>query len=110
MLTVKDKGFLEVTLTNGTHVPRLTTLLAASPQTITLGAAEDGQSLAEGRYTPAEVKRLTEAVYDDEDGPQEVAGGWVFSQDVTVPQLDGHKCSEQLAQLLQQKVHLTLGT
>lgn len=51
---------------------------------------------------------LAEAVDDDECGPQEVAVRGVFSHDVLVPQLDGHQCPEQLAQVLNEQVELTL--
>lgn len=51
---------------------------------------------------------LAHAVDDDECGSQEVTVGGVFSHNVLVPQLDWHEGPEQLAQLLDQQVELTL--
>lgn len=51
---------------------------------------------------------LAHAVDDDECGSQDVTVGGVFSHNVLVPQLDWHKGPEQLAQLLDQQVELTL--
>lgn len=51
---------------------------------------------------------LAEAVHDDEDPTQEVAAGWIISHDVFVPQLDGHQGAEQLAQLLNNQIKLSL--
>lgn len=53
---------------------------------------------------------LTNAVHDDKCGSQEVTVGGVFSHNVLVPKLDRHKCTKQLAQLLNQQVELALDT
>lgn len=51
---------------------------------------------------------LAEAVEDDQDPAQEVAVGGVVTHDVFVPQLDGDQRSEQLAQLLDNQIELSL--
>lgn len=60
-------------------------------------------------FLPPGTGYLAKAVDDDEGGSQEVTVGGVFSQDVFVPQLDGHQGPKQLAQLLDQQVELSLG-
>lgn len=51
---------------------------------------------------------LAEAVENDQDPAQEVAVGGVVPHDVLVPQLDGNKRPEQLAQLLDDQIKLSL--
>lgn len=51
---------------------------------------------------------LAEAVHDDEDAPQEVAAGRIIPHDVFVPHLDGDQRAEQLAQLLNDQIKLSL--
>lgn len=51
---------------------------------------------------------LTNAVDDDKRGSQEVTVGGVLPHNVLVPQLDRNKGPEQLAQLLDQQVKLSL--
>lgn len=51
---------------------------------------------------------LAETVEDDQDPSQEIAVGGVITHDVFVPQLDGDKRSEQLAQLLDDQIELSL--
>lgn len=48
MLTEKNDGVSEVALTNSTHVPGFTALLAAGSHTITLRTAENCHGLAYG--------------------------------------------------------------
>lgn len=109
MLTEEGYGVSEISLTNSADIARLAALLTACPHSITLGAAEHDQGPAYGRHTSTDVKGLAKAVDDDEGGSQEVTVGGVFSQDVFVPQLDGHQGPKQLAQLLDQQVELSPG-
>lgn len=51
---------------------------------------------------------LAEAVEDDQDPSQEVAVGGIITHDVFIPQLDGNEGSEQLAQLLDDQIELSL--
>ncbi|KAL0610645.1 Zinc finger protein [Plecturocebus cupreus] len=61
--------------------------------------------------SPASVSGVTgttEAVENHQDSSQKVAVRGVVSHDVFVPQLDGDKGSEQLAQLLDDQIELSL--
>lgn len=51
---------------------------------------------------------LAEAVEDHQNPSQKVAVGGVITHDVLIPQLDGDKRSEQLAQLLDDQIELSL--
>lgn len=51
---------------------------------------------------------LAEAVENNQDPSEEVAVGGVIPHDVFIPQLDGDKRSEQLAQLLNDQIELSL--
>lgn len=51
---------------------------------------------------------LAEAVENHQDPSQKVAVGGIVTHDVFIPQLDGDKRSEQLAQLLDDQIELSL--
>lgn len=52
--------------------------------------------------------RLADDVDNDEYGSQDVTAGRVFAHDVLVPQLNGQEGTEQLTELLDQQVELSL--
>lgn len=55
-----------------------------------------------------QAAHLAETVENDQDSSQEVAVGGVIPHNVLVPQLDGNKRPEQLAQLLDDQIKLSL--
>lgn len=78
------------------------------PSAVLLPAPAPSAPAPAPRECSAGGAHLAEAVHDDEDATQEVAAGWIIPHDVFVPQLDGHQGAEQLAQLLNNQVKLSL--
>lgn len=85
VLAHKDQRFSELCLADGTDVPCLTALLAGGTGPVGLWGAKDLQSFPDTSHTTTDVKRLAEAVQDDQDPSQEITAGWVVSHDVFVP-------------------------
>lgn len=85
MLAHQDQRFPEFCLANGTDVTCLSALLAGGTNSIGLWGAEDLQCLPDTSQTTTDVKRLAEAVQDNQDPTKEVAAGWIISHDVFIP-------------------------
>lgn len=61
-----------------------------------------------GQLSSLWAPHLAEAVEDHQDPSQKVAVGGVITHDVLIPKLNGDKRSEELAQLLDDQIELSL--
>lgn len=108
MLAQEDQGFPEFSLTNGTDVASLATLLIGCTDPVVLRGTEDLQGLPHTSQPAADVKRFAETVQNEEDSSEEIAAGWIVPHDVLVPQLDRDQGAEELAHLFNDQVELPL--